>query len=187
LTPQIQNLLTLLVWVYLSGVALTLVDLGLGVRLLGLGTVLLAGWLLRYDIARRTVRQTGLPRYIAVCLLAGYGWLGFGGLLAIWKGAIYVGADYAAVLHAFLLGFVFSMIFGHAPIILPALTGIRLNYMPLFYIHLAVLHLTVLYRMFSYLGGSFPAQQWSGLLNVVAVLLFLAVTLLTLLRAKVTG
>ena len=133
LTSASERLLIAVVIIYLIGVILTVFDLSTGVRLLGIGAVLTAGWLLRYDIAGRTIRHQGLPRYIAACLLLGYVWLGFGGLLAIWHGAIYAGSDYAATLHAFLLGFVFSMIFGHAPIIIPALTGLQLKYTPVFY------------------------------------------------------
>src|SRR5690606_23035465 len=41
------------------------------------GALLLAlvAWLLRFDVARTLVSHTGLPRYVAVCLLTGYGWL----------------------------------------------------------------------------------------------------------------
>lgn len=178
-----ENRLTLSVAVYLVGVAWTVFDLGTGVRILGGGAVLMAGWLLRFDIARRTIHQNGLPRYIAVCLLAGYGWLGFGGGLALWHGAIYAGPDYAAVLHAFLLGFVFSMIFGHAPIIIPALTGIQIKYTPIFYGHLALLHLTLIYRMYGNLFGNFSARQRGALFNVVAILVFLSMTGLATLRS----
>lgn len=184
LTRTSENLLALAVAVYLAGVTWTIFDLNTGVRILGMGTILMAGWLLRYDIARRTIQQTGLTRYIAACLLAGYIWLGFGGLLAMWHGAIYAGPDYAAVLHAFLLGFVFSMIFGHAPIIIPALTGLQLKYTPVFYGHLALLHITLVYRMYGNLYGNFEARQWGALLNVFAVLLFLAVMMITVIRTN---
>jgi heme/copper-type cytochrome/quinol oxidase subunit 4 len=184
LTRTSEYLLTVTAAVYLAGVALTIWNLDLGIRLSGMGAILMAAWLLRYDIAGRTIRQTGLPRYIAACLLSGYIWLGFGGFIGIWKGALYAGPEYAALLHAYLLGFVFSMIFGHAPIILPAVTGLRLNYTPLFYGHLIVLHVTLVYRMYGNLMADFNAQRWSGLLNVIAVLLFLTVTLYSLYRAN---
>ncbi|RIK21389.1 MAG: hypothetical protein DCC52_14170 [Chloroflexi bacterium] len=50
----------------------------LGSRLTGLGMLVLAIWLARYDIARRNMRQTGLTRFIAICLMLGYVWLGIG-------------------------------------------------------------------------------------------------------------
>ncbi|MCD4521467.1 beta-N-acetylhexosaminidase [Burkholderia pseudomallei] len=52
-------------------------------RLFGAGELLLAAWLVRYDVARRTVRQRGLTRFIAVCLLSGYGWLAVSGALGL--------------------------------------------------------------------------------------------------------
>lgn len=184
LTRTSERLLILAAVVYMVGVALTLLNLDAGIRLLGLGALLMAGWLLRYDIAGRTIRSSGLPRYIAACLLAGYVWLAVGGVIGMWKGALYAGPDYAAMLHAFLLGFVFSMIFGHMPIILPALTGLRLDYHPIFYGHLLLLHITLIYRIYGSLTRDFAAQQWSGLFNVITVLLFLLVTLVTVYRSN---
>jgi len=121
----------------------------------------------------------------AACLLAGYVWLGFGGLIALWKGVVYAGQDYALILHAFLLGFVFSMIFGHMPIILPALTGLQINFSRTFYIPLVLLHSSLIYRMYGNLAGDFTARQQGGLSNVITVLLFLGVTLYSLYQANV--
>lgn len=63
------------VGVFLAGAALSLVNLEAGWRVAGAGLFLLGLWLAWNDIARLTVRQVGLPRYLAVCLLAGYSWL----------------------------------------------------------------------------------------------------------------
>ncbi len=184
LTPQVIRLFTIVTSIYLVGVALTIINLDVGIRLLGVGAVLLALWLYKYDIAGQTIRQKGLTRYIAACLLLGYFWLGFGGVIAIWKGAVYAGADYAIILHAFLLGFVFSMIFGHAPIIFPALTNLKFQYTPLFYVHLFLLHSSMAYRMYGSLIGDYTMQQQGGFLNVMSVLLFLVVTLTTVARSN---
>lgn len=46
----------------LLSLGLAQVDLNTGVRLEGLAEILLGLWLLRYDIARRTVKQTGMTR-----------------------------------------------------------------------------------------------------------------------------
>jgi hypothetical protein len=97
---------------------------------------------------------------------------------------VYAGPDYAAMLHAFLLGFVFSMIFGHAPIIVPALTGLRLDYHPIFYGHLLLLHGALAYRTYGSLVLDVNAQRWGGLMNVVAVLLFIIVTGSVLYRSN---
>ena len=105
----------------LAGMALSVVNLEMGTRIAGAAMLGLALWLLRYDIARRRIKAGGQARFIAICLLTGYIWLGFGGLLAMRFGGMMAGPQYDAMLHAIFLGFVFSMIFGHALIIFPAL------------------------------------------------------------------
>jgi hypothetical protein len=151
----------------------------IGIQIIGLGMVALALWLLRYDIARRTVRQTGLTRYIAVCLLPGFAWLGVGGVLRMLSPYVGVTNMYDAMLHAVFLGFVMSMIFGHAPIILPAVLGRPMTYFRSFYAHLILLHLSLLVRVACDLTGGaavFVVWQWAGVFNIVAVLLFLFAT-----------
>jgi hypothetical protein len=77
------------------------------------------------------------------------------------------------MLHALLLGFVFSMIFGHAPIILPALLQRPVTYHPVFYGPLAVLHLSLLFRLSGDLWLIQPLRLWAGLFNALAIGLFL--------------
>jgi len=141
-------------------------------------------WLGCYDIARRTVRQTGLPRFAAICLLSGYVWLAVGGILAITYGSVVAGPHYDAVLHAVLLGFVFSMIFGHAPIIFPAVFGFAVPFRPIFYAHVALLHLSVALRLLGDALFIVPLRQWGGLMNVLAILFFLANTIRSILTQR---
>ena len=68
------------------------------------------------------------------------------------------------------------MIFGHAPIILPAVLRIALPYRPSFYAHLILLHASLVLRIASDLAAWPPGRMWGGLLNVVAVLLFIVST-----------
>jgi hypothetical protein len=98
-------------------------------------------------VARRTVRQPGVTRYMAVGLLTGHAWLGFGGLSALVSGVAASGLVYDATLHAVFLGFVMSMVFAHAPVIFPAVLGRPLIYAPRFYAHLVVLHASVVLRI----------------------------------------
>src|SRR5690606_18114264 len=123
----------------------------LGPRGVGLGMVLLALWGAANDVARHTVRTVGVTRFMAVCLLSGYVWLAAGGV--IWLAGGDLGGSlgmYDAGLHAVFLGFVMSMIFGHAPVIVPAVLRVRLPFHPYFYVHLALLHVSLLVRL---LGG----------------------------------
>lgn len=166
----------------LFGGVLLLLAVGLGLmgihyaaamHLTGIGLFALAGWLAYYDIARFTVRKEGLTRYIALCLLLGYLWLAVAGGLAAIGGGVMAGLWYDALLHALFVGFVFSMIFGHAPIILPSLTGLQVHFSRRFYLPLALLHLSLLLRVVGNLTVWIAGRQWGGMLNAVAILLFL--------------
>ncbi len=133
-------------------------------------------------MARRTVRQPGLPRFIALCLLSGYVWLGASGLLAARYGGVAAGLAYDALLHALFLGFVFVMIFAHAPIIFPAVLGAPVGFRATFYAHLALLHLTLALRVAGDLLSWVPGRQWGGLGNVAALAVFFANTGYGILR-----
>lgn len=156
--------------------------------LLGPGLVLLAAWLIRFDVARRTVRTAGLPRFVAVCLLAGYAWLAAAGVLAMAQGADVPGPVLDALVHAVMLGFVLSMVFGHAPIVLPAVLGVAPPVRRAFYAHVALLHLSLALRVTGDLdlawsdGGIGWARPWGALLNGAAVLVFLANTATSVAR-----
>ena len=166
---------TLACGLFCAGLAVSLLDLSAGVWLGGAGLVALSFWLLRYDIAWRNIRQQGLPRFMGASLLTGYAWLAVAG--AFWMGFagdFVAGPRYDAMLHAIFLGFAFSMIFAHAPIIFPSITGMSMPFQPAFYAHLLLLHLSLLLRVGGDLSGSEPAQQWGGLLNGAAILIFLA-------------
>ena len=89
----------------------------------GLALLGLASWLIAFDVARRTVMLRGLSRYMAVCLLLGYAWLAVAGVAWMATAAGFHGRDMA--LHALGLGFIFSMILGHAPVIVPAVARVK--------------------------------------------------------------
>jgi hypothetical protein len=155
------------------GLIVSIVDYAAGVRLASLGFVALALWLFVFDIARRTVRRTGLTRFIAVNLLLGYGWLAAGGLLGIRYAGVIAGPTYDAMLHALFLGFVLSLIFAHALIIVPAVTGASISYHKVFYGPVVLLHLSLVMRIIGDLNLWRSTRLWGGLLNVVAILWFL--------------
>ncbi|MEU4419270.1 hypothetical protein AB0F81_01485 [Actinoplanes sp. NPDC024001] len=155
------------------GAAASTVAPAAGTQLFGAGLLAVTGWLVVYDVARRTVRATGLPRYIAVGLLAGYAWLALAGLLWAGIGAVLDGPQYDAVLHAVFLGFTMSMIFVHAPVILPAVLRRPLPYHRLLYVPLAVLHLSLLVRIgLGDAAGLEAVWRWAGVVNVAAVVSF---------------
>ncbi|WP_198418724.1 hypothetical protein [Cryobacterium lactosi] len=154
-----------------------------GYPLLGTGMLALVAWLFRHDIATRMVRSTGLPRYMACCLLAGYGWLVVVGGIWLLQGPVYSGPGYDAMMHAVFLGFVMSMIMAHAPTILPAVLRRPLPYRPVMYLPAALLHVSLLARVLFGDAYGWPVLvQWGGVFNIVAVLLFVAIAVISVVR-----
>ncbi|MDN6170974.1 MAG: hypothetical protein L0J11_13000, partial [Micrococcaceae bacterium] len=170
----------------LMGISTLLLAAGLGAVLwAGAGMVLFAlalgamvVWLLVYDVARHTVRATGLPRYIAWCLLVGYGWLAVAAvifLVAGLGGGTLGGAGYDAGTHAVFLGFTLSMIMAHAPVILPAVLRRPLPYRPVLILPAVLLHVSLALRVFvADVLDDGATRQFAGVLNIVAVVLFAA-------------
>ncbi len=67
--------------------------------------------------------------------------------------------------------FIVSVVMGHAPVILPAVAGVKLHYGRWFYAPLALLHLSLVLR----LGDGFSDNDWRSTgasLNALALLLF---------------
>jgi hypothetical protein len=158
------------------GVALSPVVPELGVRVAGAGALALSAWLLRYDIARRTVRQHGSVRYIAICVLLGYCWLAVGGALWLAIGPQVAGFAYDAMLHVVFLGYVMSMVLAHELIVVPAVLRIAMPFTYAFYAPLVLLETSLAARVMGDALQSVAAWQWTGLLNVTALVLFAAVS-----------
>lgn len=152
-----------------------------GQLLFAVGLLALSVWLVRQDIARRTVRGRGLTRFIAWCLLAGYFWLAIGALVALATGGFTPGgAAYDAALHALTLGFVFSMVFGHAAIILPAVLRVVLPYHWSFYLPLLLLHGSLAIRLLGdariglgQIDAGFAWTRMGGAINALALAAFI--------------
>jgi len=137
--------------------------------LTGMGLIACAVWLLRYDIARRIVFLTGQPRFSAYAILLGHGWLAIAGLLLLIVPPGASAFSYDAAVHAIAIGCVLSMIFGHAPIILPAVTGVRVRYTPYLYLTLGLLHIAVALRVAGDVFEWLDLRAASGILTVVAL------------------
>ncbi len=146
---------------------------GVGYRVMGAVLIVIAGYSARHDVARNLVRSTGLPRYSAACMLAGYAWLALGGAFWLGYGQGVTGHFYDASVHAIFLGFVISMIFAHAPIILTSVIRRRLPYHPVLYLPVVLLHFGLFVRVASDLRAAQGGFQAGGLINISAILVFL--------------
>ncbi|HYG58210.1 MAG TPA: hypothetical protein VD902_09145, partial [Symbiobacteriaceae bacterium] len=167
-----RNLFIAIIALYLGGAVTIMFSYATGWRITGAAMLALSFWLLRQDIARRTIKQAGLTRFIATCMLSGYVWLGIAGVLAMIYGFLF-GGPYDAVLHSVFLGFVFTMIFGHAPVIFPAVLNVQIPFRPAFYVHLGALHLSLIVRVAAGVLEWYPGRLWGAMLNVIALLLFI--------------
>ena len=159
-----------------------------GYPLLGMALLLLVLWLTMHDVARLTIRSTGLPRFAAGCMLAGYFWLAVAAITWLIGGSALDGPRYDAVLHAVFLGFALSMIMAHAPVILPAVLRQPLPYHRAMLVPAILLHLSLALRV--WLGDAFQVQiawQIAGALNITALLLFVLVAAWSALRAPNTS
>lgn len=163
----------------LQGVALVALALpGVPTRGAGtlwwLGLLALAAWLLRFDLACRPgLVRSGWTLHTARCLRLGYAWLA---LAALWALAgLLRGTAFGASgpLHMLLLGFVFAMVFGHAPIVLPALLHRRLDApTPAQFAPVLLMSAAVALRAFTEALSSPGPRVAAALLQVLAFVLF---------------
>lgn len=152
---------------------------------LGAAIVSLTVWLVRHDIARRSITATGATRFIAACMLAGYFWLAVAGATLLF-GAPVTQRHYDAVIHSVLLGFALSMIMAHATTILPAVLHVKLPYRTFMWLPAALLHVSLIVRVWLGDGLGFVlAWQLGGALAVAALLLFIATALITAITSSV--
>ncbi len=179
-----QRLFLVIVVLILAGAGASLRDEEAGLALFSAGLLALAVWLLRYDIAQRNMRRPGLTGFIAHCLLAGYVWLAFAGFLGILGGFVPGHPWRDATLHAVALGFVFSMIFGHAPIIFPAVMRVKIPWHPLVYLPLTLLHASLAWRVAGSLFDRVELTSQGGMANAIALLVFVLTLLASVLRGR---
>ena len=178
-----QLLFGVVIGIFLAGMIISIFNIQLGTRAVGAGLLLLAVWSMRNDLAWRNLKhKLPLTRYIAWCLASGFVWLGIGGGLNLIFGAQAAGPRYDAALHVVFVGFVISMIFGHAPIIFPAVLGVPINFQSTFYIHLILLHASLVLRVIADYVNWYAGRMWGGLLNEIAILLFLGMTVYSIQR-----
>ncbi|HSJ20541.1 MAG TPA: hypothetical protein VK964_08210 [Nocardioidaceae bacterium] len=159
-----------------------------GTPAVGLVLLGLVGWLVVHDVARRTVRARGLPRFMAASMLAAYFWLAVAGAVWLVGGQATEGVAYDAVVHAVFLGFTLSMIMAHAPVILPAVLRRPMAYHPALLFPAALLHASLVLRL--WVGDALGVQtawQVGGALNIAALLGFVGVVVWSLARSGRQG
>ncbi|MEX1240254.1 MAG: hypothetical protein WEB30_11070, partial [Cyclobacteriaceae bacterium] len=166
-----KKLLVIFLGLYITGVLLPFHGIGQTIR--GIALIAIALWLMRNDMIGISIRKTLLPRFTAVALLSGYVAMLLSGVffLALKDQAL----AYDAIVHTFFLGFVFSMIFAHGPIILPGVLGISFKpYHKILYAWLLLLHLSWITRILADVILNMQLRKVSALASVLSILCYFA-------------
>lgn len=143
-----------------------------GSRLFALGLIVIAAWLFSQDMVTRTLTLGGQRQYTGWCLTTGYFWLGLGGIIRFLYPVAGAGYPYDAFLHSVFVGFVFTMILGHAFLILPGVMGVQPTFHRGFYLPLVLLEASLAVRVGADLLHLSHGRQLGGLVNTLAILLF---------------
>jgi hypothetical protein len=136
-------------------------------------------WMLRHDVIRIGLKKEGLTRFSAVALLAANGWLLLDGFLMMMLPDSPF--SYDMLVHVFFIGYVFSMIFAHGPIILPGVLGATGKpFHPVLYIWFSLLQASLLLRISADALYRADGRAWSGIFSGIAILLyFISMVILT--------
>lgn len=180
-TSKNRNSLVVFLAIFLLGIILPFH--GIGIYIAGLSLVLISIWLMQHDVVRLTIKKDGLVRFTGIALLCGYVAILMEGIFLVLLKDVAIGYD--IVVHTFFLGFVFSMIFAHGPIILPGVLGLTIKpYHPLFYLPLFTLHVSLVLRIAAdAMLVPFRLRSVSGWISVGSILLYFILMLISTVRA----
>ena len=179
-TKASKNILLIFLGIFLLGALIPFH--GYGTYFCGVALIFVSTWLMRFDVVRITITKNGLTRFTAIALLTGYMALLLDGFFLLsFPNTPFA---YDAVLHTFFIGFIFSMIFAHGPIIFPGVLGTSIKpFHPILYLPLALLAFSVTIRVASDAELlPFSYRLTSGWISAISVLLYLGTILILLLR-----
>ncbi len=156
---------------------------GIGKYLSGFALVCISIWMLKHDVISIGLRKEGLTRFSSTALLLANVWLFIEGMLMITlHDSVF---SYDILVHSFFIGYAFSMIFAHGPIILPGVLGISLKpYHPILYGWLFLVHGSLLFRVGCDAYGSIEGRMISGILTGIGILLYFITLVAIVIRAN---
>ena len=176
LTMARNRALSALCLAVVAALLVSVVSPAIGWRVLGVVLIGLAVWLCRHDVARGGLRRGGQAAYIGTLLMIGYLWLATAGIVCTIQRPPTSRNGYDAVVHSLFLGFTMGMILGHAPIILPAVLQVRLEWTTWFWLPAFLLEASLLVRIG--IGDGLDrsaAVQAGGTVKVLSLLTLVAV------------
>lgn len=156
-----------------------------GKYLSGTALISIAVWMLKYDVISIGLKKEGLTRFSAVALLLANCWLILEGILLMTLPETVF--SYDILVHVFFIGYAFSMIFAHGPIILPGVLGITLRpYRPILYGWLFLVQGSLLLRVISDAIDNPEFRKISGILSAVGILLYFITLVVLVIRARMS-
>lgn len=156
---------------------------GIGRIFCSTSLIMISVWLLKHDVIGISIKKEKLTRFVAISLLCGYAMLLLTGVLLFALQSQALGYD--ILVHTFFIGFSFSMIFAHGPIIFPGVLGISGKpYHPIFYGWVLLLHLSLGLRIVAGLQLEMQLRKWSGILSMIAILGYIITLAITIYRQR---
>lgn len=155
---------------------------GIGNIFCGMSLATISLWLMKHDVIGITIRKDGLTQFVAISLAVGYIALLLTGILLITLTNQWFAYD--VIVHTFFIGFVFSMIFAHGPIILPGVLGISIKpFHKILYFWLFLMEASWLIRIFADAFTALNLRKVSGVLSALAIIAyFITMAMLTFKR-----
>jgi hypothetical protein len=137
-----------------------------------LGFLFLAIWLLQNDIIQVVIKKNGFYAYLGYVLGTGYVWLAIFSVLSSFRSENYW--HYDAVVHSFFAGFILNMIIAHAPVIFPAVLGIKGKpFSRWLYVPFILLNVFNLVRISADVMQLPETRRWAGIFSGLAFLSFI--------------
>ena len=148
----------------------------------GIGLILSGIWMMGNDMTLCRLRHRGKARFLIVNLAAGYAWLTAGGLIQLMSAPGTNAFTYDMTIHAVVIGFALSMVFGHALLVFPSILRIQLAFSRKLYVPLILLHAALVLRITGGLMEWNEARMLSGPMTALALAAFAAIVALGTLR-----
>jgi hypothetical protein len=156
---------------------------GLGKYISAISMICIALWMFRHDVIRIGIKKEGLTRFSSVALLMANTWLIMNGLfLFVLPDNAY---SYDILVHSFFIGYAFTMIFAHGPIILPGVLGITSKpYHPVLYGWIFLVQGSLLLRLVADVLLHAEWRRISGVLMAAGILLYFASLVVLVIRER---
>ncbi|RAW02562.1 hypothetical protein [Pseudochryseolinea flava] len=164
---------------FIFGIGVVLSFHGVGRMVSAVSLIAIAAWLMKHDTITLNLKRKRLPQFTAITLLCGYIALLLTGIF-FWSLSDQWLA-YDAIVHAFFLGFVFSMIFAHGPMILPGIMGLYgTPFSKVLYVWLVILQSSWVLRVISDIYMAMEIRRVCGMLSAIAIVgYFVTMAILT--------